>query len=45
VIVVSGRESLSPKPVDNAGLLAVIGKALGEPARPEKPAVYGLGSG
>jgi DNA-binding response OmpR family regulator len=40
----AGANAFLQKPVDNAELLAVIRQALGEPARPEKPAVHDLGS-
>jgi DNA-binding response OmpR family regulator len=40
----AGAKAFLQKPVDNAELLAVIRQALGEPARPEKPGVYDLGS-
>jgi DNA-binding response OmpR family regulator len=42
--VKAGAKAFLQKPVDNAELLAVIRQALGEPARPEKPGVYDLGS-
>ncbi|MHB8500347.1 MAG: response regulator [Candidatus Acidiferrales bacterium] len=40
----AGAKAFLQKPVDNAQLLSVIRQALGEPALPEKPAVYDLGS-
>jgi len=40
----AGAKAFLQKPVDNAQLLSVIRQALGEPAQPEKPAVYDLGS-
>jgi DNA-binding response OmpR family regulator len=40
----AGAKAFLQKPVTNSELLAVIRKALGEPAQPEKPAVHDLGS-
>jgi DNA-binding response OmpR family regulator len=40
----AGAKAFLQKPVDTAELLAVIRQALGEPAHPEKPVVYDLGS-
>lgn len=41
--VKAGARAFLQKPVDNAELLAVIRKALGEPAQPGKTAVHDLG--
>jgi DNA-binding response OmpR family regulator len=40
----AGAKAFLQKPVDNAQLLAVIRKVLGEPALPQKPIVHDLGS-
>ncbi len=40
----AGAKAFLQKPVDNAELLAVIRKALKEPAPPGKPVVHDLGS-
>ena len=40
----AGAKAFLQKPVDNAELLAVIRRVLGEPALPEKPIVHDLGS-
>jgi DNA-binding response OmpR family regulator len=40
----AGAKAFLQKPVDNAELLAVIRRALGEPAQPEKPVLHDLGS-
>jgi DNA-binding response OmpR family regulator len=40
----AGANTFLQKPVDNTELLAVIRQALGGAERPEKPAVYDLGS-
>jgi DNA-binding response OmpR family regulator len=40
----TGAKAFLQKPVDNAQLLAVIRKVLGEPALPQKPVVHDLGS-
>ena len=40
----AGAKAFLQKPVANAELLAVIRKALGELAQPEKPAMHDLGS-
>jgi DNA-binding response OmpR family regulator len=40
----AGAKAFLQKPVDDAELLAVIRKTLGEPARLERPEVYDLGS-
>jgi CheY-like chemotaxis protein len=43
-IVQSGAKAFLQKPVDNAMLLAVIRKALGEQTSKEEPVVYNLGN-
>lgn len=43
-VLKAGAKAFLQKPVDNAELLAVIRKALGEPAKPGKPTVHDLGS-
>jgi CheY-like chemotaxis protein len=43
-IVQSGAKVFLRKPVDNAMLLAVIRKALGEQTSKEEPVVYDLGN-
>jgi DNA-binding response OmpR family regulator len=43
-IVQSGVRAYLQKPVDNAMLLAVIRKALGEQPAKEEPVVYNLGN-
>ena len=43
--VQAGAKAFLQKPVDTAEFLAVIRRALGEPARPERPIVHDLGSG
>lgn len=40
----AGAKAFLQKPVDDAELLAVIRKALGEPAKRERPECYDLGS-
>jgi DNA-binding response OmpR family regulator len=40
----AGAMAFLQKPVDNAELLAVIRRALGEPAKPTKPVAHDLGS-
>jgi DNA-binding response OmpR family regulator len=40
----AGAKAFLQKPVDNAQLLAVIRKVLGEPALPQRPLVHDLGS-
>jgi len=40
----AGAKAFLQKPVDTAEFLAVVRRALGEPARSEKPVVYDLGS-
>ena len=40
----AGAKAFLQKPVDNAELLAVIRKVLGEPSLPEKPVMHDLGS-
>jgi two-component system KDP operon response regulator KdpE len=39
----AGATAFLQKPVDNAELLAVIRRALGEPAQPTEPVVHDLG--
>jgi DNA-binding response OmpR family regulator len=39
----AGATAYLQKPVDNAELLAVIRRALGEPAQPTRPVVHDLG--
>jgi|HubBroStandDraft_1064217.scaffolds.fasta_scaffold18497_2 DNA-binding response OmpR family regulator len=43
--VQAGANAFLQKPVDTAEFLAVIRRALGEPAHAAKPIVYDLGSG
>jgi DNA-binding response OmpR family regulator len=43
-VLKAGAKAFLQKPVDNTELLAVIRKALGEPAKPGKPIVHDLGS-
>src|ERR1700682_4317560 len=40
----AGAKAFLQKPVDNAKLLAVIRKVLGEPPQPTKPTVHDVGS-
>jgi DNA-binding response OmpR family regulator len=43
-VLKAGAKAFLQKPVDNAQLLAVIRKVLGEPALPQRPLVHDLGS-
>jgi DNA-binding response OmpR family regulator len=42
-VIKAGATAFLQKPVDNAELLAVIRRALGEPAQPTEPVVHDLG--